>query len=215
MTPARVSRPAARRVTCMAANTGNWLPGSPKPAYLDGLAGNYGFDPLKLGKTPTNLSRFRESEIIHCRWAMLGVAGSLAVEVLGLGDWYSAPNWALEGGSPTWFGQTIPFDLNTLLVIEFVLMAGVEVLRGTESDAEKRCYPGGAFDPLGWSKDASKFEELKLKEIKNGRLAMMAFLGFVAQHAAVGGTPLSNLADHLADPGNVTFASNGVSVPFL
>ncbi len=29
-------------------------------------------------------------------------------------------------------------------------------------------------------------EENKLKEIKNGRLAMLAFLGFVAQHAATG-----------------------------
>ena len=29
-------------------------------------------------------------------------------------------------------------------------------------------------------------EENKLKEIKNGRLAMIAFVGFVAQHAATG-----------------------------
>lgn len=94
-------------------------------------------------------------------------------------------------------------------------MAGVEARRSEETDLEKKVYPGGAFDPLGWSKDAAKFEELKLKEIKNGRLAMMAFLGFVAQHAAVGGTPLTNLSAHLADPWNVTFASNGVSVPFL
>ncbi len=29
----------------------------------------------------------------------------------------------------------------------------------------------------------------KLKEIKNGRLAMIAFTGFVAQHAATGKVP--------------------------
>ena len=40
-------------------------------------------------------------------------------------------------------------------------------------------YPGGIFDPFGWSK--GDLESLKLKEIKNGRLAMFATLGFYAQ----------------------------------
>lgn len=44
---------------------------------------------------------------------------------------------------------------------------------------------GGAFDPLGWSK--GDVEDLKVKELKNGRLAMLAFLGFVAQYGATGG----------------------------
>ncbi len=46
-------------------------------------------------------------------------------------------------------------------------------------------YTGGAFDPLGWSK--GDLEDLKVKELKNGRLAMLAFLGFVAQYGATGG----------------------------
>jgi hypothetical protein len=40
-------------------------------------------------------------------------------------------------------------------------------------------YPGGIFDPMGYSKGSdSAFAELKLKEIKNARVAMLAFLGF-------------------------------------
>ena len=51
---------------------------------------------------------------------------------------------------------------------------------------------GGAFDPLGWSK--GNLEELKVKELKNGRLAMVAFLGFVAQYGATGVTLSATIA---------------------
>ena len=48
------------------------------------------------------------------------------------------------------------------------------------------CHVGGPFfDPMGFSRgDKDTFHEYKVKEVKNGRLAMLAFLGFVAQYAA-------------------------------
>jgi light-harvesting complex I chlorophyll a/b binding protein 1 len=39
------------------------------------------------------------------------------------------------------------------LAIEFLAIAFVEHQRSMEKDPEKKKYPGGAFDPLGYSKD--------------------------------------------------------------
>jgi len=192
---------------------GNWLPGSDAPAWLpESLPGNYGFDPLGLAKDEASLKRFQESEVIHCRWAMLGAAGVLAVELLGYGNWYDAPQWAISGGNATWFGIPVPFDINSLLAIEFIAMAAAEGRRNDETDGGKRIYPGGAFDPLGFAK--GDIETLKLKEIKNGRLAMLACLGFLSQHAATGKGPLAALGDHVGAPWAANFATNGVSLPF-
>lgn len=54
----------------------------------------------------------------------------------------------------------------------------------------------------------------RTREIKNGRLAMVAFFGIIAQHAATGATPLEALKAHLASPLTANFATNGVSLPF-
>lgn len=206
----------AKNVCKTVMRAGNWLPGSDAPAWLpEDIPGNFGFDPLGLAKDPDSLKRFQEAELQNGRWAMLGAAGALAVELFGYGNWADAPLWAVNGGQATWFGIPIPFDLNTLLAIEFIAFAFVEGKRNEETDPVKRCYPGGAFDPLGFSKDPKSLEVYKLKELKNGRLAMIATLGFFAQHAATGKGPIAALGEHLASPWTANFATNGVSFPFF
>jgi hypothetical protein len=63
-------------------------------------------------------------------------------------------------------------------------------------------YPGGGFfDLFNLSgKDEASTKTLRLKEIKNGRLAMLAMLGMGAQAVMTGEGPVQNLVSHLSNP---------------
>jgi len=207
---------ASVRVGAVAATRPIWCPGTPAPAHLDGtLPCDYGFDPLNLGADPENLKWFVQAELMHSRWAMLGLAGMVGPELLtkiGVSDlpnWIDAGNW--DG---YWLGAA------PLLFVQFAMMNWAEVRRwedmknpGTMNEdpltgANKGDtnvdvgYPKGLFDPMGYAKDPKKAESLKRKEIANGRLAMVAIAGCFAQAVTTGTGPVDNLFYHLSDPGH-------------
>lgn len=199
--------------------------------YLDGtLPGDFGFDPLGL-LDPVNSGGFvnpqwlQYSEVIHCRWAMLGAAGMIAPEALAA--WGVTPSvtglpWFKTGVIPP-AGTEFSYwaDPYTLFFIEAVAMnfaelkrlqdykypgsqgkqyfIGLEAALGGSGDP---AYPGGPWFNLFnlGGKSEAEMKKLKLNEIKNGRLAMLAVFGYGAQAVLTGKGPYQNLVDHLSDP---------------
>lgn len=104
-----------------------WFPGAAPPSYLDGsVAGDRGFDPIGLGAEPRAMAWYRAAELVHARWAMLGVAGILAQEVVHPEQWWYTSGLpenlpAIEVGGK--------MNIGGLLAWEFLLMHWVELRR--------------------------------------------------------------------------------------
>ncbi|OIW18500.1 hypothetical protein TanjilG_13252 [Lupinus angustifolius] len=190
------------------ARKAEWLPGLDSPDYLTGsLAGDNGFDPLGLAEDPESLRWFVQGELVNGRWAMLGVAGMLLPQILTKLGLFNIPEW-FDAGKEQYFASS-----STLLVIEFLLFNYVEIRRlqdiknpgSVNQDPifkqyslapNEVGYPGGVFNPLNLEPTL----ELKEKEIANGRVAMLAFLGLVTQYNVTGKGPFENLLQHISDP---------------
>lgn len=200
------------------------------PTYLGGdLAGDYGYDPLGLGTDVDKVRSYREAELIHSRWAMLAAAGIIIPEGLEAngadlvgGTWFETGAKMLNGGTLNYFAVpwgivNNPLPLFIVVAFEVVLMAAVENYRRSGEgpagyspgfgkfdssvfDGLDSLYPGGPFDPLGLADDPEVFAELKVKEIKNGRLAMISVLAFGIQSFVTGEGPYANWSKHVSDP---------------
>jgi len=154
-----------------------------------------------------------EAELIHARWAMMGVAGCVAVEISGNGTWVEAQPTTWDG-TAKYLGNETHANLVAVIGTNLLLVAFAESQRGA-AQGKDRMYPGGKFDPAGLSKGAD-FEKLKRKELANGRVAMLAMLGIMAENQANPGLgPVAALKEHVASPWTVSAATNALAVPYL
>lgn len=178
-----------------------WYPGATPPEHLDGsMPADYGFDPFFLGIYPDALKWFREGELYNGRICMFAVPGMILPELAGLPPWYEA-------------GQAQgPLPNGTLLLIELAVWAVFEYKR--YENFKKVGVTGllgfAPFDPLGLN---TPYRECA--EIKNGRLAMLAFVGIVVQSVVQNKGPVGCLKAHLADPVNNNLFTSWLAPGFL
>lgn len=171
------------------------------PSHLDGsMPGDFGFDPLGLGKQGEDrLKWYAEAEKTNGRWAMMAVAGIMGQELLGV-----EPKW-FEAGGKEYSIDTLP-----LLAIEFAVLGFLETKRyqGFKNTGSSGLVNQFPFDPVGMNS-----ADMQLKEIKNGRLAMIAFVGFAVQALVTREGPIEGLLSHISNPFGANITTSLLNLP--
>lgn len=192
----RIARSALKMETTSAGITG--LLGFPEnPTGLTGdIAPTGYFDPLNLAasKDEATLKLYREAELKHGRVCMLATVGVLTQELLKnpLGiDGPGIRHFDLVDEKFPEFGEF--FILFCAFLEAWVIVNRYEPRSETRDlnrsarlrdDVDAGDY---GWDPLGWyPEDPTEQAIIKTKELQNGRLAMLAFAGIVAQELSDG-----------------------------
>ena len=147
------------------------------------------FDPFNFldGKTFEQVRTWREAELAHCRVGMLASAGFLVQEKFH-------PLFNADGGPAVDQIPKLPAIMWPLITFGIGLCETYRINVGWSNPSQPEhvfqkllptYVPGDiGFDPLGLKpEDPAEFAEMQTKELQNGRLAMIAAAGFLAQEA--------------------------------
>ena len=165
------------------------IPGALEPVGL--------FDPLGFAAKADEktLKRYREAELTHGRVAMLATVGFLVGEkVQGSSFLFDS---SISGPAISHLTQVPPGFWALLLIgigaaeqkrAEIGWVDPKDVKFDQPGLLRDDYIPGNVgFDPLGLKpSDPAEFEIMQTKELQNGRLAMLAAAGFMAQELADG-----------------------------
>mmetsp|Transcript_387 Transcript_387/g.707 ORF Transcript_387/g.707 Transcript_387/m.707 type:complete len:209 (-) Transcript_387:114-740(-) len=173
--------------TSISAEKSAALPFLPYPENLKGYAGDVGFDPLGFSDW-IPMDYLREAELKHGRICMLAWLGFVSVDlgarIYPLPEAYkgltsaTAHDALVENGA---MGQLLLF-IGLAEMVSWIAIS--QMLQGSGR------APGDfGLDPLNILKGKSEEEvtRMQVRELKNGRLAMLAFSGVVTQAVLTNG----------------------------
>ena len=178
---------AAKIVT--PAFTSDTIPGALAPVGI--------FDPLNFGAKADEmtLKRYREAELTHGRVAMLAAVGFLVGEAVEGSSFLfdssiqgPAISHLAQVPAPFWVLLTIAIGASEQKRAETGWVDPKDVPVGKAGLLKADYTPGDiGFDPLGLKPaDAEELIVMQTKELQNGRLAMLAAAGFMAQELVDG-----------------------------
>jgi len=176
---------AGARTACRASSSKS-LPFLPKPANLGGLIGGEAeFDPVGFSDI-IDIKWLREAELKHGRVCMLATVGFVAEQYWQLPGFDAAPD-ALQAI------YVAPYNATGVLLflagyIESASYGGkITMLDMFEGDGASRAPGDLNFGKRFLPVDKAAADDLALKELTNGRLAMLAFSGMVHHNLIVKG----------------------------
>lgn len=153
------------------------------------------WDPLNFSKNEESLYRYRQVELKHGRVAMIAIIGTLVQ------TFYSWPDEVFNNHRPLGALSQILAERPVAFWQIFLTIGAIELTIGKqdETKAPGDLGFGEDFKPT----DADAFSKLQTKELKNGRLAMLATIGQFVQEKLTGQGPIEQLlAGHISPFGD-------------
>ena len=173
--PSQNAGPA--RTTALNAEMSKALPFLVRPDKLKGWVGDVGFDPLNFSGY-MEMNWLREAEIKHGRASMLATLGFVMQQYITLPGYEHVDDSNL---APSVVGASAMLQIVFWMgVLEFWTNKGNVTMETMFEDPDRE--PGNlGFDPMGLSvgKTEDEMNTMKLRELKNGRLAMLAIGGMI------------------------------------
>ena len=157
--------------------------------------GNKGFDPLNCSTNISTLRRYREAEIKHGRLAMLGSVGWPLAEIYHpyISNLMNKENLLTSSGKvPSLLNGGLD-KINPVFFMAIIIFTATLDSTSIAKNYNIDSIPGDlGFDPLNiyTTNNVKNKSELELKELNNGRLAMLA-ITYYAISEFITNTPIA------------------------